>query len=108
MTHPRRKVGTSVSTTAVREETMSFTLSMAELRNTYYQGACQEPARLGLLGNLGLKEWVRSALAPVDARELTIGKHAPPGAKSAGPSGAAATSKEKNPDKKMVDEMRAA
>ncbi len=97
-------VGGGLNTTAVREETLSFTLSLAELRNTYYQGTCQEPAKLGLLGNLGLREWVHSALAPVEYKQLFIGKHAPPGSKAT-PVGPSATAGETNPLKKDVDDM---
>jgi hypothetical protein len=73
-------VGGGISTTASRTETLSFTLSFAELRNRQYRGTCDPAKGLGLLGNLGLKEWMQAALAPASgpAPELLLGFHAPP------------------------------
>lgn len=76
-------VGAGLTNNAVRNETMSFTLSMAELRNKKYRGECNLPPGLDLYGNLGLKEWIQSALSPVDRNILTVGKHTAPGAKQA-------------------------
>jgi hypothetical protein len=77
-------VGGGVTTNALRNETMSFTLSMAELRNRKYRGECALPDAIDLYGNLGLKEWIAAALGPVDREILTIGKHTAPNAKPAG------------------------
>lgn len=71
-----------LSTQAQRVEKLSFTLSMNELvenRNSTY---CLLPFQLGLLGNLGLHEWVTSALAPAENRQLKIGYHQPPNGKT--------------------------
>jgi hypothetical protein len=70
------------STQAQRVEKLSFTLSMKELvenRNSTY---CLLPFQLGLLGNLGLHEWVTSALAPTENGQLKIGYHQPPNGKT--------------------------
>ena len=76
-------LGGGVNTLASRTETMSFTLSFAELRNWDYLNVnrCAEARGLGLLGNLGLGEWMDAALAPTVGgkfAELRIGYHAPP------------------------------
>ncbi len=76
-------VGGGVTANAIRNETMSFTLSIAELRNRKYTGDCVLPPASDLYGNLGLKEWVAAALGPVDRQYLTIGKHTAPNAKPA-------------------------
>jgi hypothetical protein len=75
--------GAGLTNNAIRNETMSFTLSIAELRNQKYRGNCDLSDGFDLYGNLGLKEWVESALTPVDRNMLTIGKHTAPGAKPA-------------------------
>jgi hypothetical protein len=74
-------LGAGLTTNAIRNETMSFTLSMAELRNRKYRGSCELPDAIDLYGNLGLKEWIAAALGPVDREILTIGKHTAPNAK---------------------------
>jgi len=73
-------LGGGLNTTASRIETLSFTLSFAELRNPQYRGICAPVKDLGLLGDLGLKEWMQAALAPTSgpSPELTQGYHAPP------------------------------
>jgi hypothetical protein len=76
-------VGAGVTNNAIRNETMSFTVSVQELRNLKYRGDCALPDGLDLYGNLGLKEWVAAALGPVDREMLTIGKHTAPNAKPA-------------------------
>ena len=70
-------VGGGVNTTASRTETLSFTLSFAELRDKWYRGQCAPAEGLGLLGSLGLKEWMYAALAPVrgPSPQLTLGYH---------------------------------
>ena len=74
-------VGGGVTTNALRNETLSFTLSMKELRAGKYRGDCDLPNGFNLYGNLGLKEWIASALTPVNQRQLTVGYHTAPGAK---------------------------
>lgn len=84
-------VGGGVSTSASRTETLSFSLSFAELRNKWYRGECAPAEGLGLLGNLGLKEWMQAALAPASGPypELTLGYHSSTSsAKAATPSAA--------------------
>jgi hypothetical protein len=71
-----------VATTAVRNETMSFTVSIKELRDQRNRLACDLPGAPDLYGRLGLQEWVASALTPVETRQLRIGHHPPPNGKS--------------------------
>lgn len=75
-------VGGGLKTEAYRSDVLSFTLSMDELANTGSLGECNSARGLGLLGNLGLQEWVSSALVPVDKRLLTVGYHQPPTGKA--------------------------
>jgi hypothetical protein len=89
-------LGGGLTTNAIRNETMSFTLSIAELRNRKYRGECALPDSIDLYGNLGLKEWVAAALGPVDGEILTIGKHTAPNAKPA--SGQFSTAEESHID----------
>jgi hypothetical protein len=83
-------LGGSVATTAGRTETITFTISVAEiekeLRNrqaakTKYDD-CRFDNGVALKSDLRLKEWVRSALAPAFAppeeRLLTVGHHKSP------------------------------
>lgn len=80
-------VGGGVNTTATRTEALSFSLSLAELRNKDYLGKCGPAENLGLLGNLGLKEWMEAALAPASGKkaELRMGFHMTSAAKAASP-----------------------
>jgi hypothetical protein len=64
-----------VTTTAARTDSLSFSLSLVELRYKRDQEHCKFAAGLGLDGELGLKEWVSSALEPVDRGVLTVGYH---------------------------------
>ena len=73
--------GGELGNQAQRIEKLSFTLSMKELVENRHSTYCDLPYQLGLLGNLGLQEWVASALAPVENRQLTIGFHQPPAGK---------------------------
>jgi hypothetical protein len=74
--------GGGVATTAIRNEALSFTLSMKELRAERYNLICNPANAPDLYGGLGLQEWISSALAPVENRQLRIGRHPPPGGKS--------------------------
>ena len=47
------------TTTAVRTDSLSFSLSLVELRYKRDQANCKFAAGLGLDGELGLKEWIR-------------------------------------------------
>src|SRR5262249_31894828 len=67
--------GTQISTTANRNDKMSFTISIKELQDPSYRGTCDFPRGRGLLGNLGLREWIEAALVPVGESQLTIGYH---------------------------------
>jgi hypothetical protein len=78
-------VGAGLSTTAVRTEILTFSLSLAELRGWKRKGECGIAERMDLYGNLGLREWLASALAPVANRQLTVGRHPAPGGKSVPP-----------------------
>ena len=75
--------GGELSTQAQRTEKLSFTLSMKELMDGRSSKACELPNQKGLLGNLGLQEWVSSSLVPAANRQLTIGYHQPPSGKPA-------------------------
>jgi hypothetical protein len=48
-------------------------------------GQCDAPDGVGLYGNLGLREWVRSAFAPVEDEILKVGYQPAPGGKSSTP-----------------------
>jgi hypothetical protein len=74
--------GGGVSGTAFRNDKISFTLSVNELADTRRSRECGLPHRLGLLGNLGLEEWLKSALTPVENKQLTIGFHQSPTGKT--------------------------
>ena len=63
------------TTTAVRTDSLSFSLSLVELRYKRDQANCKFAAGLGLDGELGLKEWIASALDPVDRGVLAVGYH---------------------------------
>jgi hypothetical protein len=64
---------------------MTFTLSMLEIWEYRKRAQCNLPEARGVYGNLGLREWVESALAPVDKGQLKVGFHPRPGGKSALP-----------------------
>ena len=76
-------VGGELSNMAQRTEKLSFTVSMKELVENRNINECLLPYQLGLLGNLGLEQWVASALAPAENGQLTIGFHQPPSGKPA-------------------------
>ena len=80
--------GANLSGQAIRTETVSFTVSLAELKmwRNYInkieanlppeKKTCNFPASMGLTGNLGLKEWVEFAFYPAEIGELKAGIHA--------------------------------
>jgi len=84
----------NLSEQAVRTEVVSFSLSLKELkiwkeeldRLDNSRGIpldkriCYPSGRPELTGNLGLREWVDSALYPVDVADLLAGNHPAPGA----------------------------
>jgi hypothetical protein len=74
-----------LETTADRTDILSFNLSLAEMLEFKKRGECNLPDGVGLYGNLGLREWIAAALAPVDSGQLKVGEHAAPGAKSVPP-----------------------
>jgi hypothetical protein len=67
--------GAGATTTAVRTDSLSFSLSLVELRYKRDEQLCKFQAGIGLDGDLGLKEWIASALEPVDRNVLTVGYH---------------------------------
>jgi hypothetical protein len=89
--------GANLSEQAQRSETVTFTLSLKEiktwrkyLRNAERYGRsvgdpiCDRTGR-ELRGNLGLTEWIDSALYPVEKSELQAGYHPPPGSGASKP-----------------------
>ena len=91
--------GANYSEQAQRSETTTFTLSLREvktwrknmdqyLRRHYGADAADhfcEPSQRELRGNLGLKEWINSALYPVSLSELQAGIHPQPGTTAKAP-----------------------
>ncbi len=79
--------GASVSGQAQRTETISFALSLEELKawrkSSDTSKLCQISDQMDLRGRLGLKEWVADALSPVTERLLWAGYHPKPGAAAA-------------------------
>jgi hypothetical protein len=75
-------VGGGLSTSANRTEILSFTISLAELQEFKKRNECNLPWGIDVYGNLGLQEWISSALTPVESQQLTVGIHPPPGGKS--------------------------
>jgi len=91
--------GANLSGQAVRTETVSFTVALDELKrwrrhevslaadpkHAFDPHNCNVAHSIGLTGGLGLKEWVDSALYPVEAGQLQAGIHtAPTGGKGGG------------------------
>jgi hypothetical protein len=78
-------LGGGVNTTAMRSEIVSFSISMKEIRDQFrtmnefqLYRECHPHSYIDLNSNLGLKEWVDSALGPVENNILTEGYHKPP------------------------------
>jgi hypothetical protein len=68
-------IGAGLDTQAERTEVLSFSLSFAEMREFRKRGECNLPGGRGLYGNLGLREWLDSALGTVEAGRLKVGRH---------------------------------
>src|SRR5690349_11472140 len=60
------------TTTAVRTDSLSFSLSLVELRYKRQEQRCVFYSGLGLEGELGLKEWIATALEPVDRDRKSV------------------------------------
>jgi len=73
-------LGAQANNTASRNETVTFTVSMSELTDQFGDGRqnCDFPNYVDLRSDLGLKEWVTSALSPVDDGYLNVGYHKTP------------------------------
>jgi hypothetical protein len=99
-----------LSTQAQRIEKLSFTLSMKELVEGKNSNSCLLPFQFGLLGKLGLHEWITSALAPTETGQLKIGYHQPPTGKTNPiPGPVVDASKEKaSPAKRLLTQALAA
>ena len=86
-------IGANLSEQAQRTDVVSFSLSMKELKR-WDETLASKTARpnecavtgAGLTGGLGLKEWVSSALYPVDMADLQLGIHPPPSSAPSKPS----------------------
>lgn len=72
-------LGAGYNTTASRNETLSFSVSLQEIKD---QGRanpgsefCNYPTIADIQSELGLKEWIASALTPVAENSLTPGHH---------------------------------
>ena len=84
--------GATLNSQAVRTETLSFTLALDELKDwrrkqeliesdpsfPIENRVCNPEWRSGVLGSLGLQEWVDSAFFPVQAHALEAGIHPQP------------------------------
>jgi hypothetical protein len=84
----------NVSSEAIRTESVSFSLSLIELRTWRRQmlanirshnlpDPCDPGLRPNIAGNLGLGEWADSVLMPVWFNDLQAGDHPAPGASKA-------------------------
>jgi hypothetical protein len=71
---------------AVRAEVVSMSFSLKELDDwrrssgSDFRENCAAHYEAGMLGHLGLREWIDAALSPVLAGDLLAGKHPAPGA----------------------------
>jgi hypothetical protein len=79
--------GANLGEQAIRAEVISFTLSLRELNHwkypppgthSDYASVCPRPKGTELNDNLGLREWVDSALYPVETSDLQSGVHPSP------------------------------
>jgi hypothetical protein len=86
-------LGAQANDTATRNETITFTVSMEELRNEFGSGYtnCIFSDGVWLQSELGIREWIGESLSPVAHHYLDIGYHKPP--RSATASAVAAATK---------------
>ena len=106
-------VGAGFNTTASRNETVTFSMSLREIKNEHRsdQGSdfCNYPDLTDLHSELGLREWINSALSPAGNNEhqfqyLTPGHHKT-SKTSAGPSGAGGTSSSSSSSSSLLTTM---
>ena len=74
-------LGAQESNTATRNETITFTVSLAELRSEFGQASrrnCEFPNEIDLQSELGLQDWISNALSPADNHQLDVGYHKTP------------------------------
>jgi hypothetical protein len=99
-------IGATYSGQVFRTETVSFALSLSELRAWREIGSgkdisCAPAGSTDLQGNLDLKSWIGAALVPVEEGDLALGIHPDPGSQvksspaGGGPSGLVLTDEEK-------------
>jgi hypothetical protein len=67
--------GLGATATAVRNDNLTFTVSVEELLYRRQTQLCSFSPGIGLSGDLGLREWIVSALEPVERGQLTSGWH---------------------------------
>jgi hypothetical protein len=79
-------LGAGVNTTATRNETITFTVSLREMMDQFGNGQhnCDFPNSIDLQSELGLKQWISAALSPVAYGDLDIGYHKTPKTSTAG------------------------
>jgi hypothetical protein len=71
--------GATYNESAQRNEVISFSLSLKDVKARAHELNCVGYKRSGLLGQLGLKEWIDSAVHPVQLGLLDAGDHPAPG-----------------------------
>jgi hypothetical protein len=73
-------LGAGAAGTATRNETLTFTVSFAELMSQFGggHGDCNLPDEGGLQSDLGIKEWIEASLAPAENGYLNVGYHKAP------------------------------
>jgi hypothetical protein len=79
-------LGAQANNTATRNETVTFTVSLQELKDQFgsNNGNCQYPDYIDLRSELGLKEWISASTSPVKSGELAVGYHKTPKTGTAG------------------------
>ena len=87
-------IGASAGGTATRNETITFTVSFAELMSQFGHGHgdCNLPDAGGLQSDLGIKEWIEASLAPAEDGYLKVGYHKAPKTGTGGATAAASAS----------------
>jgi len=89
-------VGAVYSGQVFRTETVSFALSLRELKQWRENGSgkgfpCTPAGATDLQGNLDLEPWISEALMPIALGDLSLGIHPDPGSKPAAASAAGGT-----------------